>query len=415
MQYPNTYYLILGRNPSLSITEIVALLKNTPPEIIALSREIILIKSQENPVNLMKRLGGTIKIGTIVDIKPTPSDLTELSDTLYPLIPTSGDQKISFGLSAYLADDHTNLPNIHQLRELGMAIKRRLQENKIKARLVTSRERALSSVIVSTNHLLDRGVEICLFFAQDKIYIGKTLAVQEFQEASFRDFGRPARAMKVGMLPIQLAKILINLAAQPLQTTILDPFCGFGTILSEAALMGYQNLIGTDINPQAIEGTKQNLEWLKTKFQITNYKLQTLQSDARQLSTRLSHNSIDAIITEPYMGSTRGTNNHALEVKNLIDLYIDTFREFKKILKPNGRVIFIFPIFKHNNTLTKTSDAVMPEIKKLGFEPMSILPPSISTHYLPTGQAGSPPTTHSIIYSRPDQKVLREIFVFQKL
>lgn len=412
MQLPSLYYLILGRNQPLSIAEIVTLFKDKPFKIVAVSKEILLMETQENPANLMKRLGGTIKIGTIEAIKPKPSDLMELSDVLYPLVPASSDQKISFGLSAYLADDHTPLPNIHQLRELGMTIKRRLQENNTKARLVTSRERSLSSVIVYTNHLLDRGTEICLLFAQDKIYIGKTLAVQEFQEASERDFGRPVREMKVGMLPIQLAKIMINLAAQPLGATLLDPFCGFGTVLAEAALMGYKNLIGSDVDPKAIEATTKNLAWLAKNYElgIRNYEL--FQADTRNLSARLPPNSIDAIITEPYMGPTKGIRNHELGIRGLIEelsqLYLDAFREFKKLLKPNGRVVFIFPAFRLNNRIKKVPEIALPQIKKISFEPIRLISLDVASKFNILN------STFSILYSRPDQKVLREIFVFQK-
>lgn len=49
---------------------------------------------------------------------------------------------------------------------------------------------------------------------------------------------------------------------------ILDPFCGSGTILTEAMLINYKNLIGADISPKAINDTKKNIEWI-----IRNYEL----------------------------------------------------------------------------------------------------------------------------------------------
>lgn len=402
------YFFILGRNPALSLAELRATLPKDC-QITSFSSEAVITQCQPlNISRLMQRLGGIIKIGAVAEAEAAGSP-KRLIEKIRSLLPKKNG-KIFFGLSVYALDKNVPILSAHESRILGLAIKRILQEEKNKTRLVTSRQRALSSVVVKTNHLLDRGAEICLFFAQDKIYLGKTLAVQQFEEASFRDFGRPAREMRVGMLPIQLAKIMINLADQPLEAKILDPFCGFGTILAEAALMGHKNLIGSDINRQAVEDTKQNLEWLNKNYElgIRNYKL--FQSDVKNLSKKLPPSSISAVVTEPYLGPTRGISNYEKGIRNLIDelsqLYFAAFQEFKKILRPNGFVVFVFPAFKTGGQIKKISEIALPKIKNIGFEPLRLLPQNISTYY-------SLPTAYSIVYSRPSQKVLREIFVFR--
>ena len=86
--------------------------------------------------------------------------------------------------------------------------------------------------------------------------LAQTEAVQPFEQFSARDFGRPGRDDLSGMLPPKLAIIMINLAQTPLNSILLDPFCGSGTILSEAVLLGYTNLIGTDISEKAIADSK---------------------------------------------------------------------------------------------------------------------------------------------------------------
>ena len=47
---------------------------------------------------------------------------------------------------------------------------------------------------------------------------------------------------------------------------LLDPLRGSGTILTEAAVMGYQNLYGSDISRKAITDTKE-------KFRLDYQKL----------------------------------------------------------------------------------------------------------------------------------------------
>src|SRR3989338_5165651 len=477
------HFFILGRNPELSLAELHAVLPSGWKPV-AVSHEVLMAECAEFDVQeIMKRLGGTVKMGKIISHNPSQppsprfageagliSDATVRSPTetsdlrggkpLEPPLRVRGgggsyedvlaalsalhlhDRKIFFGLSAYALDEKTRLPNVRQLRELGIEVKRALQESGHKVRLVTSREVALSSVIVKKEKLLTQGAEIVLFYGTPNTnqsstsyilrtnFIGRTLAVQEFEEASIRDFGRPARSMRVGMLPIQLAKILINLARAPRTATLLDPFCGLGTILTEATLMGYKNLIGSYIDPHMIDATRRNLEWLRQfpplkvrpaspakrgeggeeglrdAHNLPQPSLTLREGAVEELSKHLTPRSVDAIITEPYMGPTRGIRNYELGIMNeLTKLYVSAFYEFAKILKSGGKVVFIFPAFNNAGQITKTSAQVLPQIKKLGFTPPPLLLQNISTSYLL-------PTTYSITYSRPDQRVLREIFVF---
>ncbi len=400
------YFFVLGRNRELSLAELYATLPKAWKPLI-LAPQILVAQCSELPIpELMSKLGGTIKIGRLVAHCKPPFTSSAL---ISQLSQHTKEKKLFLGLSAYQADNSATLPTVRELRQLGMQTKRELEEQGYRVRLVTSQEIALSSVIVKQEKLLRQGVELVLLYGKNEILLGKTLAVQEFSAASARDFGRPQREMRVGMLPIQLAKILINLARVSKGGVVLDSFCGLGTVLAEAALMGYQNLIGTDIEPAMVEATRKNLDWLFSNSRELENKpsVQLLASPVEKLSTKLPPRSVDAIVTEPYLGPTRGIGNYESGIMNeLTKLYTDAFREFTKILKPGGRVVFILPAFRHGTQLIKTSTNILPQIKKLGFNPIQLLPQNLSTPY-------TLPTTYSIIYSRPDQKVLREIFMFE--
>jgi tRNA G10 N-methylase Trm11 len=58
-------------------------------------------------------------------------------------------------------------------------------------------------------------------------------------------------------LPSRLARALINLVAPPART-ILDPFCGTGSILLEAQAVGL-TAYGVDSNPRMVGMSRQNL------------------------------------------------------------------------------------------------------------------------------------------------------------
>ncbi len=74
--------------------------------------------------------------------------------------------------------------------------------------------------------------------------------------------------------------------------TVLDQFVGGGTTAVEAKLTG-RNFIGIDINPQAVEISKNKCNF---DYDI-NSKIDILQGDARKLN--LEDDSIDLICTHP--------------------------------------------------------------------------------------------------------------------
>ena len=265
------YFFVLGSNPTLSIAELSTVLFLSG-EVRILWPDIFVaeIPAELGAKTLISRLGGVIKIGRIIGETKTKGN-KEILDIVKRQLPENFSNKFKFGFSNYGASDIN-------LKVLGMATKKFLVDKKISARWVTSREKVLSSVVVEQNKMIDRGVEIVFLSDKDKIFIGRTEAVQPFKELSQRDYGRPGRDDYAGMLPPKLAMMMINLTgltkinvemqdfASVQNAMILDPFCGSGTILTEAMLLGFENLIGADISAKAIEDTRKNMEWTRKNF-----------------------------------------------------------------------------------------------------------------------------------------------------
>ena len=251
---------------------------------------LILALAEIDARKVMARLGGTIKIGEVLAETREKNLIVEILKILKP-----ADKKIIFGLSQY---------GLSQPK-LGAAIKKKLKERGAKARWVVSNPPVggsaikLSSADVVLSGLLKKGVELLLIKDKDNVFIARTLAVQEFEKYSKRDYGRPARNVKSGMLPPKLAKMMINLARVSVDKKIIDPFCGSGTILQEALLMGYQDVWGSDVSPKAVKDTQTNLKWLNKPF---DYKERIKQIDATRLSDYFEADYFDAIIAEPYLG-----------------------------------------------------------------------------------------------------------------
>lgn len=401
------YYFILGQNPKLSTLEIYSYLtkEGINFKIEKFSEEILLVKINKEieAEKILDSLGGTIKLGQIL-IETPPNKISP--PFIVSQLTTHGLQltaKISFGFSTYqLNSSKFQLP-----RHLGLEVKRLLKQKNISSRLVTSREKNLSSVVVAKNRLLKNGAEICFIVDKNKIYLGKTLAVQKFGQYSKFDYGRPGRDPHSGMLPPKVAKMMINLSQMlDVRGQMLDPFCGSGTILQEAALLGYKNLIGSDILPKAIANTEANFQYLIShiSYPISPPKLHIL--DVLNLLSKIKPQSIDAIITEPYLGPPLKGNESKEEIRKIIselaNLYLKSFAEFKKVLKPKSKVIIIFPILKGQHSINNNQLA---QITKLGFDSGFDLPPQLKSLVTPR---------KSIVYSRPGQWIEREIFIFTK-
>lgn len=407
------YFFALGTNPALSIAEIGAVL-GKKVKVIDYSTEILIIDSAEvlDIVKLQERLGGTIKIGEIWD---------EYDQVIVNLIVgkiienTASGTKVQFGASLYNLADNLFFQRVKsEVRNLGVTVKKQLREKGFSARFVLSKENILSSVVVDKNHLIDRGAEIIIIPRKGrKIYLGRTLSVQDFEKFGRFDYGRPARNDYSGMIPPKLAMMMNNLTQISLDDRLLDPFCGSGTILQAAALAGYKNLIGSDVSNKAVEDTKENFVWLINEAQLlfVNYHLQKI--NVERLSQKIQPESIDAIVTEPYLGPPLTGREPLAEIlqskKSLEKLYLKALEEFYAVLKSGARTVMIFPVFYVNNK--KIFLDLVEGIKGIGFKIINPL-----TGFISNGDKKFKEFLRedSIIYHRENQRVGREIIVLEK-
>lgn len=399
------YFFVLGNNPALSAAEIISVLGSEDEARLCAGNVLILENPATDAAKLIKRLGGTIKIGVIateVDRHDNEKIKQAMLDIIKEDLAEKGEgSKYCFGISHY---GNSKLP----VFPIGLTIKKTLRQEGVSCRLVTSKEKTLSSVVVEQNNLTRQGIEIVLIEEAGTLYLGRTEAVQDFKNLSFRDFGRPERDDESGMIPPKLAQIMLNLSGkisstEEVKINLLDPFCGSGTILMEAALMGVKNLFGSDISEKAIADTEKNFQWQKSNIQLSIFNYQLSIFSATEISRKILANSIDAIVTEPYLGPQRGKIDPIKTKNELEKLYSAALKEFKKILKPDGRIVMIFPV---------RAEGARPDFHFLspnldGWQVINILPENLRDK-LHTTRRGT------IVYGRSGQKVYREIIVLKK-
>jgi len=378
-------FFILGSHPDISIAEIKAIVGERP--VFDSYKNILLLEDvDQNLGELQEQLAGTIKIGRIIG-EMNKWNTEEAASLIASVVSeAAGKNKIEFGLSDYGIKQN--------LSTIGKEVKKIVKQTGRPVRYVSSREPQLSSVIVKENHLLESGGEFVFLASDDKILIGQTETVQDYKAWSKRDYGRPERDAKSGMLPPKLARMMINLSgADPKKVTLLDPFVGSGTILMEAALLGCKKLIGSDISEKVIHNSKKNWNWLisSSSFSsITSDASLSLHTSPAQKINEIVKEEVDVVITETFLGKPKTKPLSETEFnqtkKELMEIYEPSFSVIKKLLKKDGVMVVAVPAFKVGNEYKRLN--LESFFKKIGFT-----------------------VSQTFLYHRENQIVAREIFV----
>ena len=324
------YLFILGRNIELSKKEIIAYFEKEENPILKYSIEkngmLIEVEKIIDP-SLISQLGGTLAVGKIIASG-------EKEDLIFNLkkenIYEGKENKLNyvlwdFSLDYSLVKDY---------------LKKRFKEEKLKAteKNLTDKMNMQKGeeYFIPSSKLLN---EEYFIFKEEKInYFGKVVSKCDYEELEKRDMEKPVRRENLAISP-RLSKIMINLSKLKEGDKLLDPFCGIGVILEEALLQKIK-VVGVDIDSDAIEGAKKNLEWFK--FSPSNYNLINFDS------TKVNLSDIQGIVTEPDLGETlkkiptRGKAEKTL--KEFEKLIVQVINNSKN--KNSGRVVFTSPLIR---------------------------------------------------------------------
>ena len=293
------YIAILGRQPALGVAELEHLYGADSVRWFSDISATIATNTFS-----IDHLGGSQKTGRVVIELPS-GDWRRVSMKIvqaYSQAWTGTESKITLGISAYGFDI-----SARDVQKTGIILKQKLKKADVSLRLIPQNEPALNSAASHHNKLglSNNKVELIVVRSRNgRVIVAESIGAQNITAYTKRDQERPKRDAFVGMLPPKLAQMMINLATTADQRTttshaprILDPFCGTGVVLQEAALMGY-SVYGTDLVDKMIDYTKTNLEWLANTHHIP-VDATMHQGDA--MDTRWTQ-PIDAVVCESYLG-----------------------------------------------------------------------------------------------------------------
>jgi tRNA G10 N-methylase Trm11 len=343
----------------------------------------------------MQTLGGTVKLGDVFLEVPTGTITAEAIADFMRSKPRG--EKAVFGFSV-----HGGTPAVRKrLEKLAIDVKREISSRGFPARWVTSEKGAtLSPAAVAKLHLTTDGYDVVLLVHGDTTSIGLTTHVQDADAWSFRDAGRPFRDDENGMLPPKLARMLVNLAETPKNGTILDPFCGSGTLLMEAALATRaKSIVGSDMNAEQVAATAKNLEWCVSERVLRTddmVRFKIFRSDVRSLTKHLKTGSVDRVVTEGHLGPMLSGHETLETLKRnaaaITDLWRDAFASLHPLMNAGGRVVCIWPSFKSSHGIVAVDLSDDPALTKR-FRVLDL----------------------SLAYHRPGQRVMRRIAILEVL
>lgn len=388
------YIAILGRQPALGIAELERVHGSENVNWFSDSSAII-----EAEAFSIEHLGGTQKAGRVI-LRLPRGDFRQTSMKIvqhYTKKWENSEHKITLGISAY------NFPiSPRDVQKTGIIIKQKLKNNGITLRLVPNSEAALNSATSHHNKLglSDNKVELLVMRAKDgQIIVAESIGAQNITALAKRDQGRPKRDAFVGMLPPKLAQIMINLAmvqAKNKTTRLLDPFCGTGVILQEAALMGF-SVYGTDLADKMIDYSRANLEWLASTYALP---IESTLHQGDAMSTKWQQ-PIHIIATESYLGqpfSAPPSPSKLAEVRRNCNHIIGTFiKNIAPQIKPGTTLCIAIPAWKDING-TFTHLPLISDLHTLGFTQVQF----------------KNITPQDLLYHREDQVVARELLVLTK-
>jgi 23S rRNA G2445 N2-methylase RlmL len=172
-------------------------------------------------------------------------------------------------------------------------------------------------------------LNVRVFLEHEVATIGVRLAKTALHERRYQQIHLP------GALKPSVAAALVLLAQVQPSSVVLDPCCGTGTILIEAALQG-ANAFGGDNSPHALGAAKTNIAAAGLKLCLHSWDAQALP---------LANATIDRVICNmPW-----GRQVHVEETPAILHQRIIT--EMRRVLTPTGHILLLTNAPQHIDPL----------------------------------------------------------------
>lgn len=345
-----SYFAIPGAHPELSMAELKARVHgvNEHP-----SGFICLDEAPD-----FNYLGGTIEL-----IKVAEQNIPQ--DSLYPIL---YDLLLAKNAPVFSVNHWPwDASKRKEQAALLIALKKDLKQDGLKTRFLNKDGMNVNRLAAFHEELAAWGTNIWIMEEDaETVSIGATKEMQDVNAYGMRDYEKPFRDSKVGMMPPKLAQIMINLAVgkNTDKRSIVDPFCGTGTVCIEAGLMGFHS-VGSDVDPRMVHGAGKNAQWIasqSSRFQMPHFH----SCDALKLSAE-NFEKTCAVVSELHLGPPLMRfpgNSHIQNIQNeLRPLYQGFFAHLEKLLPPGTPIVVALPCwFKKEIKISMIDSIKMPTL-----------------------------------------------------
>ena len=261
-------------------------------------------------------------VGTVIDRRPQVA----VVDCRVPCTP--GRLALAHTVLEYLGECDADTRSFgRMLRDLGIMAEvpfagrvRKMAGSAMDAD-VPGLERLMGSLIGGEVSLRNPGTEYRAVLSGDRCYFGRV--IEQIDRKAYESRKPGSRAFfHPGVMMPRLARALVNISLVTPGQRLLDPFCGTGGIILEAALVGAVG-IGSDVDPFMVTGSRRNVP-----------SADFVRADTTCLPFEPA--SIDAVVTDlPYGQSV------SIIARSLDGLYAGALSEIRRVLVPGGRAVVV--------------------------------------------------------------------------
>ena len=317
----------------LSVLEACTVLGKAIKRAEAPSERISVLHGDHMDPSLIAELSGIHKCAPLTELlDATSADQSRLLDVMVDYL----EEKSNISLSGYNIsdDDYEELVRslLDGLRDRGLR----------KVRLLRPEGNELLSEQVLSRQALD----VVAFRYHDDFALGPTAWVPDSAAMRRRGTRRPSPHPDIALSP-RLARTLVNLAGLSQGQTLLDPFCGSGTILVEAHGKSLRCL-GVDSRASRVQEARENLQWSLGGVADRGYDIR--KGDARELPRLLRGTKVDAIVTEPLLLPRLDARPKTATARGMIEesagVYNDALASMAECIQPDGRIVVVVPVIQ---------------------------------------------------------------------
>jgi len=380
---------LLGRQPKIGIAELESICGADALQPLGDHAALLHVESVDP-----ERLGGTIKLAKpLIELSTTawPKLIDYVAKALPEHVGYIPEGKIKLAIGTYGLTI-----NAQQLFRAGLELKKICRAAGRSVRIVPPQQNATAPNSAQTLHNQltgPLGMELLLIKNGTSTWLAQTTWVQDIDDYARRDYGRPKRDAFVGMLPPKLAQQMLHLAQVESGQTVLDPFCGTGVVLQEAALAGC-NAYGSDVQQKMIDFTHENLEWLAKQYNLNiQQKLEAADATNHKWKAPLDH-----VVCETYLGQPLSGLPSPAKLNDIISTCDTITKKFLRNLRPQlapgSRHCLAVPAWRVGNNFRHLS--TLDHLEDLGYNHVRFQHANAQ---------------NDLIYHREDQIVARELLV----